>query len=118
MAEQLLIEQGEFYPLGAYIDLHGKFTYSSFYDGEEFPLSNTVIENLKTHFERQFQADAIRAYAVTYDSRVTSDDFPNSIDCITIYIKHNDFATTAFYFPYRLGNKKIVFYDHWAEDAD
>ncbi len=118
MAEKLLLDQGEFYPLGAYIDIQGEFSYISFHDGDEFPLSNTVIENLQNYFEKQLQEEAIRAYAVTYDSRVTSDDFPDSIDCVTIYIKHIDFATTTFYYPYRLKNNEIDFYEPWAEHAD
>ena len=48
MAEHLLLNQkGEFYPFGAIIDIEGNFTYTSHYDGDEFPLSQTKINELK-----------------------------------------------------------------------
>ena len=117
MAEKLLLDQGEFYPLGARIDFNGEFNYSSFHDGEEFPLSTTVVENLKNYFERQLQNKKIRAYAVTYDSKVTSDSFPTPIDAITILIKQFNNDPVLYYFPYSIQDNIIEYFEPWAENT-
>ncbi len=53
MAEKLLMEQNEFYPFGATIDSNEEQTSVGFYEGDEFPTSESIIQGLKSSFEKR-----------------------------------------------------------------
>lgn len=117
-AERLLLEQEEFYPFGAYLDNKGILTPVGFYNGDEFPLSGTVIIGLQESFQRRLKGEEISAYAITLDTRVKNKQFPDAIDAISIQITHrySDEAIN-YYFPYKLRKKQIEFIEGWAEYA-
>jgi hypothetical protein len=115
-AERLLLEQEEFYPFGAYLDNEGKLKPVGFYDGDEFPLGETIIKGLDEHFQKQLKAEEIRAYAITLDTRVRNDKFPEAVDAVSIRITHKDTDNiVTYYFPYKLGQKQIEFLESLGE---
>lgn len=116
MAENLLVKQdGEFYPFGAKIDNQGTLTSVGHYDGDEFPLSQTKIDELKKFFEQEVTDQKIRAYAITFDCLAEKDDSSEKTDAIAIecYSKENA-QRTIYYFPYRLlTNNELEFGEAW-----
>ena len=50
-AERLKIEFGEFYPFGAIIELDGTISQVDTFEGDDYPLSASVIDNLKQYLE-------------------------------------------------------------------
>jgi hypothetical protein len=117
MAEKLLIEQKEFYPFGASIDCKDILIPSGFFGGDDFPLSENVVNSLGEYFEKQLQQGAIKAYAVTYDVQVTNKKFTTPIDAVTIRIIHQDNENIiVYYFPYNIENEKVTFLDSWTEN--
>lgn len=117
MAEHLLTEQnGEFYPFGAKIDNQGKLTNIGHYDGNEFPLSQTKINELKKYFEKEIKNNNIRAYAITFDGLVRKNSTSEKTDAIVIecYSKENKQRTT-YYSPYkRTTEDALNFGEPWA----
>ncbi len=116
-AENLLLDSGEYYPFGSKLSLSGKFTPVSFFDEEEYPESEKVINGLTTAFEEAFSKKEIRAYCIAYDVRVKNEKFNSSIDAIMIAIKHIDVeGKLIYYYPYELENKKkLEFLEPWGE---
>jgi len=116
MAENLLIKQdGEFYPFGAKIDNQGTLTHIGHYDEDEFPLSQTKIDELKKFFEQEITNERIRAYAITFDCLAKRDDISEKTDAIAIecFSKENE-QRTIYYFPYRrITNNKLEFGEAW-----
>lgn len=121
MAEKLLISQdGEFYPFGAEIDNQGKLIHIGHYDGDEFPLSQTKINELKKYFEKGIEDKRIRTYAITFDSLAKRDSTSEKTDAIAIecYSRVNEQRTT-YYYPYkRLTADTLDFGESWGIMAD
>lgn len=118
MAERLLLKQNEFFPIGAHIDHEGEFAFVGLHDGDDFPLSTALIGQFKEQFEAQLSSNEIRAYAITYDTRVTTSIFPNKVDAITMLVKHQNGHAVSYYFPYKLNNNEIEYFESWGEKAD
>lgn len=114
-AERLLSKQKEFYPFGAYINNAKKLIPTGFYDGDEFPLSETLITGLKNYFVEKIKKKKISAYAITFDTKVTNSKYPDSIDAICIQIFHQNSDDINYYFPYKILNKQINFFESWGE---
>ncbi|MEO7983854.1 MAG: hypothetical protein ABI688_07215 [Bacteroidota bacterium] len=119
MAEKLLLDQKEFYPFGAYLNNSGELTPGALYGGDEFPFSTNVITGLKVYFEKQLANQEIKAYAITFDTKVKNQNFPESIEAITIRIAHRDTGSIPnYYFPYKLKECQIEFFESWGEYSD
>ncbi|HEY5744687.1 MAG TPA: hypothetical protein VIU12_01315 [Chryseolinea sp.] len=116
MAEHLLTKQnGEFYPFGAEIDNQGKLTNIGHHDGDEFPLSQTKINELKKYFEIEITNKNIRAYAIAFDGLVKKNSTSEKTDAIVIecYSKENKQRTT-YYSPYKRTEDAMDFGESWA----
>jgi hypothetical protein len=116
MAEKLLIKQEEFYPFAAYLKNSDELVAAGLYDSDEFPLSRTLIDNFKNHFNLQIKDAEIKAYAIAFDTKITSKDFPESVDAIAIRIVHiSSENIVVYYFPYKLFENQIKFFEGWGE---
>jgi hypothetical protein len=116
MAEKLLINQdGEFYPFGVEIDNQGKLTHIGHYDGDEFPLSQTKINELRKYFEKEIEDKRIRAYAITFDSLAKRESTSEKTDAISIECYSNDKnERTTYYYPYkRVAADTLDFGEPW-----
>lgn len=121
MAEKLLIRQdGEFYPFGAEIDNQGKLTHIGHYDGDEFPLSQTKINELRKYFETEIKNKRVRAYAITFDSFAKKDSTSEKTDAIAIECYSLETGQrTTYYYPYkRLTADTLDFGEPWGVMVD
>lgn len=107
-AEQMLARYGEFYPFGGTMDLNGKVSLIAAYEGNEHPLSQTVIDLLTQGFQSDAKAGKIKATAIIYDMRVTLPGSNVKTDAICIQLDHKDGYTVEVFFPYTIdGNKEV-----------
>ena len=116
-AEHFLKHQkGEFYPFGVYIDKNCEIVPLAIYEGDEFPLSDTLIEQFNRIFEKQLREGEIMAYCITYDTKVTNDSFPEKIDAVTTRMRHCDSKDVfVYYFPYKIKGEEIEFFESFGE---
>ncbi len=121
MAERLLLKQdGEFYPFGAAIDNQGELKNIRHHNGDEFPLSQTKINELKKYFENEIRDKNIRANAITFDCLTKKDSTSEKTDAIAIecYSRTNEQRTT-YYYPYkRVTVDTLDFREPWGIIAD
>jgi hypothetical protein len=119
MAEHLLIQQnGEFYPFGAQINSTGEVTHIAHYDGDEFPLSEVKIRELRKVFGYESKSERIRAYAITYDCLVRKEPTSEKTDAIAIECFSNqESKKTTFYFPYqKVSDDRLEFGEAWGQE--
>ncbi len=116
MAEQLLLAMdGEFYPFGASISDKGELKNIAHSDGDEFPLSDLKIKQLKEYFEFEIKHESIRSYAICFDCLTRKDANSDKTDAIAIecYSQANGQRTT-YYYPYkRQLTDKLEFGEPW-----
>ncbi|TCZ74864.1 hypothetical protein [Flaviaesturariibacter aridisoli] len=111
---ELLEKYGEFFPVGAYIDVSGELVPLAVYDGEEKPDSEMVIAQLQQEFYNRVQAGNALAWAVAFDAQVESEEYPKGTDAVVA----NTFHTLAekqlqYTFPYVLTEGNAEFAEDW-----
>jgi hypothetical protein len=110
----LLEKYGEFYPIGAYIDVSRGLIPLGVYDGDEAPESEKLIARYEEVFSRQATEGTALAWAIAYDANVTSDDYPEGTDAVAIRTFHAHCDKQVQYlFPYSLKNTVAEFADNW-----
>jgi hypothetical protein len=118
MAEHLLKQQnGEFFPFGFKMDIQGQLSNVGFYDGDEFPLSQTKIDELRKYFENEIKTENTIGYSITFNCFIKRDSDSLKTDAIAIecFSKKSE-QKILFYFPYRFISKnQIEFGDSWSE---
>ncbi|MDO6389775.1 hypothetical protein Q4E40_06530 [Pontibacter sp. BT731] len=116
-AETLLLDSGEYYPFSSKIVTSGELTPVSFFDEEEYPDSQKIINGLTSVFEEALSKKEVRAYCIAYDVRVKNEKYNSATNAILVSIKHEDVeGKLTYYYPYVLGNnKKLVFLEPWGE---
>lgn len=116
-AEQMLIENEEFFPFACTINSMGELVPISFFDGDEFPKSETLIDNLETILDNQLKQKEKRAYALTYDVKVKRHNEFEMHDAIAVKIKHIETEQSiVYFFAYKLNSQKSVEHLHsWLE---
>lgn len=89
----------------------------SFFDEEEYPESQKIINGLTSVFEEALSKREVRAYCIAYDVRVKNEKNNSATDAILVSIKHEDVeGMLSYYYPYELGNrKKLEFLEPWGE---
>lgn len=115
-AEKLLNGCEEFYPFASTINLSGDLIPTSYFAGEDHPLSEDLMIDLNAMLERRLENKEKRAYAMTYDVKVKKGT-NGKTDAIAVKIKHTETKEiTVYYFAYRMNSKKIVEHlDSWGE---
>lgn len=116
-ANKMLTDNQEFYPFAGAINLNGDIVMESHFDGDDYPLSQDLINSLQPLLDRQLENNERRAYALTYDVRVQKDNATEKTDAIAVKIKHTETKDiTVYYFAYRLTAQKTVEHlDSWGE---
>ena len=111
--EELLKEHGEFFPLASAIKTNDSIAQVGTYDGDEQPLSSTVIADLKTAFRAN--KDDYKTIAIYYDVRAVDPNTNLKTDAVAIFVEtKNDDTAYTFYFPYVLTTaKELSFSDAW-----
>ena len=115
-ASKMLTEKQEFFPFAATVDLKGDIIMTSYFDGDDHPQSQDLINKLQLLLDRLLDSRERRAYALTYDVKVKKDDTSEKTDAIAIKIKHTDTKDLrVYYFAYKLTTQKTVEHlDSWA----
>src|SRR6478752_3699621 len=117
IAKYLLKEQGEFYPIGVYIDGDDKAQQFISLFGDDFPLSSELIKQLEFVFEEKYAKSEIKGYAVLYDSISKRNAESEKLDTVIAKFKHPSLEKLYLYFlPYEKINGDITFHDGWVEN--
>jgi hypothetical protein len=114
LAEKLLVEHGEFYPLGASLKADETVAMVSAYDGDDRPESQPLIELLRSGLKTSARKREIIASAVAYDVRVTVPGSNSKTDAVAVELEHKDDYAVLVYFPYQIKNKVVVFGEAFA----
>lgn len=115
MAEKLLLNQeGEFYPFGSTITTNGEYKEVGFYEGDDFPISKTLINGLKQNFEKSIESGTIRSYAITFDCLAQKDENSVKTDAVAIqYYSIEDDLKATYYYPYQIAEEEVQFGEPW-----
>src|SRR5205085_506929 len=107
--EDLLKKYGEFYPVGCAVTIKDSIAQIGEYNGDEHPLSNTVIADLKAAFRGR--KDDYKSIAIFYDVRVVNPKTNIKTDAIAVFAESKNEATAyIFYYPYVLTTDKQLTY--------
>lgn len=111
-AETMLNNGKEYYPFGTKINNNGELIPVGYKDNEsDYPESQKVIDELTAEFERELKIGEIKAYGLTYDVRVQTDNLKDKTDAILIDIYHrNSNGIPKYYFTYSWNeNNELIF---------
>ena len=115
LADQLLIDGGEFFPFASQVDNNGTFSGIGFDNGDDRPKSQALIDTMTDYFENELNQKNIRSYCITFDVRVKNNNFQDGIDAIVVSVKQADNFLKCFY-PYLIEqDNKIKYFDPWSE---
>lgn len=107
-ASELLVETGESYPFGAFIDTIGNVhPLEMEIDPKKVPTIGQVIENLKSYCEGEMKASKMNGYALAYEVSLQLDEAGSKTDAIAIDMKHLENETPPlFYLPFQQIEKR------------
>jgi hypothetical protein len=109
MAEYLLIHQeGEFYPFGFKIDNQGQISNVGYFDGNDSPSSQKIIDELRKIFAEGIKTSDFIAYSIAYDCKI-NDGIEMKVNAVAVecFSKINNCQRTYF-LPYRkMANNRI-----------
>ena len=116
-ATKMLTDNQEFFPFAVTVNLKGDLITTGYFDGDDQPLSQDLINKLQPLLDRLLDNKERRAYALTYDVRVQKDNSSEKTDAIAVKVKHTDTKNiTVYYFAYKLTSQKIIEHlDSWAQ---
>ncbi len=114
--EELLRKHGEFFPLASAVLTNDSIASVGFYDGDEQPLSNTVISNLKTAFIAK--SEEYKAVAIFFDVRVVDPKTNLKTDAVAVFVESKGDSTAyTLYYPYVLtANNELLFSEAWRSE--
>ena len=109
-ASDLLIETGEAYPFGAFIDTIGNVhPLEMEIDKKNVPTIGTVMESLEKFCETEMEAGNQHGYALAYEVKLNFDEHESPMDAIAIDIRHNtEQDIPVFYLPFEKTEEKTV----------
>ena len=108
-AIKMLTDKQEFYPFAGAINLNGDIIMESYFDGDDHPFSQNLINSLQSVLDRKLGNNERRAYALTYDVSVQKDNTTERTDAIAVQIKHTEtLDITVYYFAYRFTTQKTI----------
>lgn len=97
----MVSEHGEFYPFGSTMNLSGEVAYTSAYDGDEHPESQTLIDLLSDVYRHQVSSKEIRAAGICYDVRITLPGAQGKTDAFCVSLEHLSGEAVNVYMPYK-----------------
>ena len=98
----------------------GEFKFINYYDGDEFPLLKTKIDNLRIYFDKESQNGKVRAYSIAFDCLTKKEKSSEKTDAIAIQcVSIINNQKTTYYFPYTKEDfENINFGESWAENNE
>jgi hypothetical protein len=89
MAERLLKNQGEFYPIGAVMLPDGEIRHvGATIEGNDRPQSQSLIDLLTERFQKEAIKGNLRAAGISYDVRTTPPGRHQKQDAICCSLEH------------------------------
>lgn len=117
MAEQMLEENGEFFPIGAVLRINGEIRHMAGHDGREQPPSADIIRLLKQAFVEGAKTGDYLATALVYDVRVSLPSTGEKSDAIAVSLDHRDHYSVTIFFPYQLADGALSFGEAFAQQG-
>ena len=116
--EDLLKKYGEFFPLASAVQNNDSISEVTTYDGNEKPLSNKVIADLKKTLKES--KNKYKTVAIFYDVKAINPNTNIKSEAVAIFIEQKTDSTAyTLYYPYILTtDKKIKLLDPWKSKAD
>jgi hypothetical protein len=113
LVEDLLKNYGEFFPIASAIKIDDTIAQVGTYDGNDKPLSNKVISDLKNAFKAKVKD--YNAIAIFYDVKVVNPNTKLKTDAVAVFAEtKNEDTAYVFYYAYSLtDNKQLIFSDSW-----
>ena len=116
LVEKLLIENGEFYPLASEINSKNEIVHLGTYDGDEQPLSDTIISNLKSAFKAK--KEKYNIVSIFCDVSIINPNTNLKTDAISILVEDEKTAAKIFY-PYMLTkNLELSYSEPWSIECN
>ena len=116
LAKNLLEAQQEFFPFGVFMDYRGNISQRLVHDGDEFPISDVLIEYIQKDFDDQLASRNITAYSIVYNARVKNEQYSDGIDVIVAKVKGiYDDSLEVYYLPYQKKDDHLEYMEPWGE---
>ena len=116
-SEHLLKKNGEFYPIGAVLSNDATATFTAVQSDNEFPDSQSVIQDLVSSHRQMAQQNEIKASGIAWNATCASDG--KKSDAIIVSLEHRDDYSVIVGVPYKIGLfKKVKFGELFAEDGN
>jgi hypothetical protein len=101
VAQQMLVEHGEFYPFGAFLNANGKVEALAVYTGDEHPSSVELIELMYGVITKMANDGTLVAYAIAVNVNIPSQFNAPFPDGIRVQVEAPGYSRDL-YTPYRL----------------
>ncbi len=101
--EVFLKDAGEFFPIGAIMDMDRNMSSLAGFDGREQPPSEDIMTIIREGFSERVVKHSICASGLAYDVLVTDANGAKE-DAICIELDHIDDYSIIVYFPYLIEN--------------
>jgi hypothetical protein len=112
MAEMLLAKHGEFYPIGAIVLSNGEVQHvSAGIDGDEHPLSQSLIDLLTEIFKNEAKKGKIRAAGICYDALTVPPGQHRKRDAVCCGLEHSLGESIDVFRPYSRADDGSFQYD-------
>lgn len=116
-SKNLLIKNGEFYPIGAVLSNDATATFTAVHSDNEFPDSKSVIRDLGSSHKQMAQKKKIKACGIAWNGTFTSNG--KQTDAIIVSLEHQDDYSVIVGLPYEIGLfKKIKFGEMFAQNGN
>ena len=113
-SEEMLNKYGEFYPYGSVMNNDQSIRPVAYYDGNDQPQSQDVINNLTKIYKEYAQKKEIRASAIIWNAKMKSPVTNEMIDVVIVSIEHKEKYSVQVVFPYTITNGKVSWGDVFA----
>lgn len=117
-AEYFLKKNGEFYPLAATLNYKKEIITIATYNGNEFPKSTDLIQDLNQAFQLGGQNKEYKATGMIYDVKLTSIATGKKTDALVVALDHVDNYSILITLPYQLKNNEIIYQESFANEGD
>lgn len=100
-AEKMLQEHRAFFPFGGHIRPDGQLMLDGADVGDERPLSQQLIDMLRSSFRQRAADHELRACAVVHDIRTMPPGQSETQDAICVSVDHSSGYSAHIIYPYR-----------------
>lgn len=100
-SENLLKQNGEFYPIGAVLSNDSTATFTAVHSDDEFPDSQSVIRDLISAHKQMAQKKEIKASGIAWNGTASLNG--KSSDAIIVRLEHKEDYSVMVGLPYKIG---------------